>query len=222
MSKQLSIKDSILFAVNGLVSHPWYFVKMFLYWLAYLSLLAVALLLLIIGLGFLLHPLTIQTIAHATSVTINSWPFSILLCITGVSVIYFWVSAVFVPIALLLSFDPKSPKPFTFGSFFTALDFKTAFRLFSAGIIYLMLVTIGFICLIIPGVYFFIKFSWVSYYIIDEKTGVMEGLEKSYARTTGHFWQLLGLYILAGILSSTLILIPVVCLMLIRAYKRGN
>lgn len=222
MAKQLSIKDSILFAVNGVTSHPWYFVKMFLYWICYASLLAAGLIVALIALGFLMHPLSIETIEHATNVSVNATPFTIWVFLFFALLIYFSVKVGFTPIKLLLPFDPKSPKPLTFGSFFTALDLKTVFRLFSAMFIYFIIVLVGIICFIIPGVYFAIKFHWVFYYIIDQKAGVMEGLEKSYARTTGHFWQLLGISFIAAILSGLFILIPVAYLMQIRAYKKGN
>lgn len=222
MNKQLSIKDSVLFAVNGLISHPWYFVKMFLYWFCYASLLAAGILILLIALGFMLNPLSIATIDQVKNVSVNGMQFTIWMFIFFASCIYFWISAYFAPVKLLLPFDPKSPKPFTFGSFFTALDFKTVYTLFSATIIYGLIVTLGAICLIIPGIYFAMKFQWVFYYIIDKQTGVIEGLKKSYARTTGHFWQLLGIVIIAAILSGLFILIPVAYLMQIRAYKKGN
>lgn len=222
MNKQLSIKDSVLFAVNGLISHPWYFVKMFLYWFCYASLLTVGFLIFLIAGGFMLNPVSISTIDQATNVAVNSTSFVIWLCIFFASFIYFGISVYFTPVKLLLPFDPKSPKPFTFGSFFTALDFKTVYKLFSATIIYGLIVTLGAICLIIPGIYFANKFQWVFYYIIDKQTGVIEGLKKSYARTTGHFWQLMGIVIIAAILSGLFILIPVAYLMQIRAYKRGN
>lgn len=222
MSKQLSIKDSALFAVNGVISHPWYFVKMVVYWIAYASILAVGLILMLIALGFLLNPLQIHTIEEAKNVTINGTGFTVWMFIFFASCIYFWVSVYFVPIKLLLSFDPKSPKAFTFGNFFTAFSLKTIFRLFSASIIYGIIVAVGIICLIIPGIYFAVKFQWVFYYIIDKKTGVMEGLEKSFARTTGHFWQLFGIDVISAILLGTFILIPVGYLMRIRAFHKGN
>lgn len=222
MSKQLSIKDSVIFAFNGASLHPWYFVKMFLYWIAYASLLAAGLIVMLITLGFLLNPLHIQTIEDAKNVTINGTGFTIWMFIFFASFIYFLVSTYFVPIKLLLSFDAKSPKSFTFGSFFTALDLKTIFRLFSAAIIYGIIVAVGLICLIIPGIYFAVKFQWVFYYIIDKKTGVMEGLGKSFARTTGHFWHLFFIDLISAILLGTFILIPVGYLMRIRAFHKGN
>ncbi len=222
MSKQISIKDSALFAVNGVVSHPWYFVKMFIYWLAFASLLAAGLIVMLVALGFALNPLEIHTIEEVKNVTINGTGFTIWLFIFFASFIYFLVSIYFVPLKLLLSFNPRYVPVFTFGSFFTALDLKTVFRLFSAVFIFGIIVAVGLICFIVPGIYCAVKFQWVFYYIINDRNGVMESLEKSYARTTGHFWQLLGIDIISAIIMGTFLLIPVGYLMRIRAFSKVN
>ena len=50
--------------------------------------------------------------------------------------------------------------------------------------------------------------------------GVIEALRKSYASTTGNFWQLAGINIVAYFLSALVLLVPVAYLMLIYAYKK--
>jgi membrane-anchored glycerophosphoryl diester phosphodiesterase (GDPDase) len=66
--------------------------------------------------------------------------------------------------------------------------------LFSCILLYLILF-IGFILLIIPGIFLLCKLFFVPYLIVDQKNGVFGAISESWKMTRGHFWKifLLGL-----------------------------
>ena len=57
-------------------------------------------------------------------------------------------------------------------------------------VLYIVIVVLGFICLIIPGIIFSLMFSQV-YYILckDPEIGVIDAFKKSAAMMNGHKWQ---------------------------------
>ncbi len=60
-----------------------------------------------------------------------------------------------------------------------------------ATVLYMLLVGIGFM-LIIPGIYFMLKYQFFGELIVDKKLGAIEALKKSAEMTSGVKWQLLG------------------------------
>jgi len=60
----------------------------------------------------------------------------------------------------------------------------------------------GYILLIIPGVILAIYFSFVVYVAVVEKKGGTEALWRSKSLVLGHFWRVLGITLLIGILSG--------------------
>jgi uncharacterized membrane protein len=72
-------------------------------------------------------------------------------------------------------------------------------------VLYIIVVLLGFVCLIVPGIIFAIMFSQV-YYILckDPEIGVIDAFKKSAAMMNGHKWQYFKLnlrYVLYFILS---------------------
>ena len=57
-------------------------------------------------------------------------------------------------------------------------------------VLYIVVVVLGFLCLIVPGIIFAIMFSQV-YYILckDSEIGVIDAFKKSAAMMNGHKWQ---------------------------------
>ena len=57
-------------------------------------------------------------------------------------------------------------------------------------VLYIVIVVLGFICLIVPGIIFSLMFSQV-YYILckDPEIGVIDAFKKSAAMMNGHKWQ---------------------------------
>lgn len=70
-----------------------------------------------------------------------------------------------------------------------------------ASIIINLLITIGIVALIIPGIYFALRYSQTVTYMVDHKSGVLDSLKNAGDITRGHLWEILGFYFLcAGVL----------------------
>ena len=91
-----------------------------------------------------------------------------------------------------------------------------------------IIIAVGFILLIIPGIYFALRFAFVTYAIVDKKLSPMDALKESTRITEGHKWQLLGLILaLIGInivgaillLVGLLVTIPLSMLIVVHAYR---
>lgn len=72
-------------------------------------------------------------------------------------------------------------------------NFKGSFWRFVGGsILYGLIVIAGFILLIVPGIYWAIKYQWFGYCIVGQKLGPVQALKKSAQMTDTVKWQLLG------------------------------
>jgi uncharacterized membrane protein len=85
-----------------------------------------------------------------------------------------------------------------------------------ATIVYGLICVIGFIALIIPGIYFMAAFSAAPYLIFDKKLGLIEAFKKSYEITKGNILSLIGLtlfcllIIVAGLILLIVGVIPAI------------
>lgn len=70
-----------------------------------------------------------------------------------------------------------------------------------AGILSFLIVIGGLILLIIPGIYFAIKLTFVPYLIIDKKMKVIEAIKSSWALTKGHEWTIFLMWLLGGLIA---------------------
>lgn len=66
-----------------------------------------------------------------------------------------------------------------------------------AGLVTTIIIIIGFLMLIVPGIYFACRLAFVPYLVIDEKMEAMEALKASWAMTKGHGWTVFFMGILA-------------------------
>ena len=66
-----------------------------------------------------------------------------------------------------------------------------------AGLVKTIIIVIGFIMLIVPGIIFACRLAFVPYLIIDQKMEAMEALKASWAMTKGHGWTIFGMGLLA-------------------------
>ena len=66
-----------------------------------------------------------------------------------------------------------------------------------AGLIKTIIIVLGFLMLIVPGIIFACRFAFVSYLVIDEKMEAIEALKASWAMTKGHGWTIFGMALLA-------------------------
>lgn len=74
-------------------------------------------------------------------------------------------------------------------------------RYLLGSIIYGIIVFVGFILLVIPGIYFAIKYQYFSYLILDKELSPMEGIKQSGKITQGHKWNLLLLYCILALIQ---------------------
>ncbi len=65
------------------------------------------------------------------------------------------------------------------------------FRYLGSSIVYGLVIAVGFLLLIIPGVYFILKYQFASYLIVDKGAVIGEAFKKSGEMTQGIKWQLL-------------------------------
>jgi uncharacterized membrane protein len=91
-----------------------------------------------------------------------------------------------------------------------------------------VVVVLGIILLIVPGIIFGLMFMFAQYIVIDKEIGPIEAMKESKKITDGHKWNLLGLCLLLALINilgaicllvGLLVTIPVTSLALIRAYR---
>lgn len=86
----------------------------------------------------------------------------------------------------------------------------------------------GIILLVIPGIYWAVRFSFAALIVVDTKSGPMAAMKESWAITKGNFWKLLLLWLaivvinLAGIIAlyvGLLITVPVTTFAAVFVYR---
>ncbi len=106
--------------------------------------------------------------------------------------------------------------------------FPLFFRFLIGQFLYNLLIMLGFFLLVVPGIYWAIKYQLFSYLIVEEGMGPVEAMEKSGQITRGAKWDLfvfailLGLINLAGLLClyiGLLVTIPVSMIAMAHMYK---
>ena len=76
------------------------------------------------------------------------------------------------------------------------------FKYVLASIVYNLIVFVGLILLIIPGIIWGIRYQFFVYFLVDKKTGPMEALKKSSEITKGAKWNLFLFGILLGLINT--------------------
>jgi len=82
----------------------------------------------------------------------------------------------------------------------TLLGFKTYSRAILSRLLVVFVVGLGFILLLIPGVFLACRLIFVPYLIMDKKHKVVESLKLSFYMTRGYFWTIFGMAILSFII----------------------
>ena len=70
-----------------------------------------------------------------------------------------------------------------------------------------IIVLVGFILLIVPGIIFACKLAFVHYLVVDQKMGVIEAVKGSWRMTNGHAWQVF----LIGLLAIPIGIAGLIC-----------
>jgi hypothetical protein len=70
-------------------------------------------------------------------------------------------------------------------------------------ILYLLAVSLGFICLILPGIYLSVRWGFVLYEIVSENCSAIDGFKRSSELVKGRWWPVFG-----SMLAVVLMLLP--------------
>jgi uncharacterized membrane protein len=78
---------------------------------------------------------------------------------------------------------------------------KHFWRVLGASILFGLMVGVGFIFLIVPGIYLALRFQYFAYCIVDRNAGVTDSFRQSTHITHSVKWKLLGFSILIGLIN---------------------
>lgn len=116
-----------------------------------------------------------------------------------------------------------------FASLFKGMTPELLVKIIFASILLNILIGIGFILLIIPGIYFALRYCLVTYVLVDKNVGIMEAFDESSRLTQGVKWQLLlfgivlGCVALAGFIVfivGIIVALPIVMVAVTHAYRQ--
>lgn len=200
MKRELSLGKAIIDSVNSIVNDPWYFVKLWAFWLL-LGLVWI----LSSGLGLLLLALS-----KSALVTL----------VVGFLCLLFYIYFYFFTQKILLAYVDGRDKSLSLGALISEFDFSLSLKLLGALILQTVLIGSGLILLIIPGIFLAIRLLFTFIVLIDTRCGIFEALSRSFSITRGNFWRLFALSIVSYMLMSLIITVPVSMLMLIYAYRQ--
>ncbi len=79
--------------------------------------------------------------------------------------------------------------------------YRLFFKYFAGTILYSLIVAVGLILFIVPGIIWALKFYFFDYYIVDKNCNPIEALKKSSEATMGHKWQLFLFVFLLSIIN---------------------
>jgi len=82
----------------------------------------------------------------------------------------------------------------------TLLGFRTYSRAILSRLLVMLIVGLGLVLLLIPGIFLTCRLVFVPYLIMDKKHGVIESLKLSFYMTKGYFWTIFGMAILSFII----------------------
>jgi hypothetical protein len=89
-----------------------------------------------------------------------------------------------------------------------AVGFQTWARQWWTRLLWYLTVTIGFICLIIPGIYLLVRLSFVDQVVTVEKLSGMQAFARSFELTENRFWPLFRLaWAVVGLMVISLVMV---------------
>ncbi len=107
-----------------------------------------------------------------------------------IGALFFWLLQVLVSIGvtkIALSFV-KGKKP-PYSMLFDGIEHLVSMVVSS--LLYGVMTFVGFVLLILPGIYIWVRFQFYGYCIIEHKAGPIEALQMSWHMTDGKFWNVL-------------------------------
>jgi uncharacterized membrane protein len=178
----------------------------------------------LLAIGILIGLVVINSVISGITGAFDKSNFVVILVINILSlVVSTWLSVVMYRLIIKI----------TDGKAVSTEDLKTEpmllVRFFAAQLVAGILIVIGFVLLIVPGVYLALRFMFAPYAIVDKNLGPIEALKYSGELTKGIKWQLLGysivaiLIILVGaiaLLVGLLVAVPVVMFASVHIYRK--
>ncbi|MBM3791956.1 MAG: hypothetical protein FJW35_16615, partial [Acidobacteria bacterium] len=129
----------------------------------------------------------------------NFWSWFLVVIVGGlvgwIPIVGSLIHAGFVRITLNV-YDGGEPEV---GSLFS--EWRVWLRMFFGTILYALVVLAGLILLIIPGIYWAVKYIYVPYFIVDKDLGILESFSASGELTQGAKLELFLLWILLGLIN---------------------
>jgi uncharacterized membrane protein len=119
--------------------------------------------------------------------------------------------------------DGESPK---FVEIFE--EYRIFWRYLGTSILTFLTIIGGLILLIIPGIFWAVRFSFSPIVVIDTKLGPVASMKESWAITKGQFWKILGFWVVIGLFNlaglivfgiGLLVTVPVSTLASIYVYR---
>lgn len=92
----------------------------------------------------------------------------------------------------------------TIGAAYASVGAGTVVSLILASILYGIIVGIGFLILIIPGIYLVVRFLFVPEAIVLERTGIWGAFSRSSQLVKGSWWRVFGIALLVFIITAVL------------------
>jgi uncharacterized membrane protein len=77
-----------------------------------------------------------------------------------------------------------------------------------AGLLVFVIVAVGFVLIIVPGIIFACKLAFTPYLVVDRKMEVIEAVKTSWRMTNGHAWKVF----LIGLLGIPICIAGLICL----------
>jgi uncharacterized membrane protein len=138
-----------------------------------------------------------KVVENMISESIKNYPFTAL----GVVLIFVLVQIIISMIFTKASLQVSNNEAAGSGDFLSFLN--SFFSFFGASILYGLVVAVGLILLIIPGIIWAIRFSQYGYIIIDKGIGPIQALKESWEITRGSEWNLMGFSFLSVLINLT-------------------
>jgi len=92
-------------------------------------------------------------------------------------------------------------------------------------ILYGLMVFVGFIAFIIPGIYLMLRGFFFPYFIVDKNAGIIDSIKRSFAITRGQVWPLFAISMIVPLMvkwgpAGIFILTPLMTVALVYAYRK--
>ncbi len=122
-----------------------------------------------------------------------------------IQIFAFLVSFIFQYNVLKISLDILNNKKTSIKKIFQIPNFNII-KFLLGNMIYTILVFLGLLAFVLPGIYFAIKYFFVPILIVDKKMGIFESAEKSSEMTKGVKWELFAYFLILSFASFLIVL----------------